>query len=124
MGQFSIRDEIVAVRDNNNLNNRDVDYLKQSYSEDSTGNVNKGLEILLDELALRKRLQDEGTEKYSLRGGRRRKLNSKEQGMLLVEALAKKQMNYTGDQRGHPTPEVHNGIMDMLGRSAFFVFEF
>lgn len=51
------------------------------------------------------------------REGRRRKLNSEQQGTLLVEALRKKR-NSTGDDRGHNS-QLQNGIMDMLGRSTF-----
>ncbi|OAD52313.1 Serine proteinase stubble [Eufriesea mexicana] len=48
------------------------------------------------------------------REGRSRKLNSQQQGTLLVEALRKKR-NYTGDHRGHNS-DLQNGLMDMLGR--------
>ncbi|XP_057328480.1 plasma kallikrein-like isoform X3 [Microplitis mediator] len=52
----------------------------------------------------------------SVRRGRRRKLSSHEQGMLLVETLKKKK-NYTSyeDHRGHAA-NLNSGIMDMLGR--------
>ncbi|XP_043287632.1 plasma kallikrein-like isoform X2 [Venturia canescens] len=57
------------------------------------------------------------------RGGRRRKLTSHEQGLLLVETLRKKR-NYTSpgkpggadDYRGYSSNAVNSGIMDMLGR--------
>ncbi|XP_063976292.1 serine proteinase stubble isoform X2 [Diachasmimorpha longicaudata] len=57
-----------------------------------------------------------GTDEGRGRRGRRRKLSSHEQGLLLVETLRKKR-NYTGieDHRGHAT-HLHSGIMDMLGR--------
>ena len=91
-------------------------------SEDGDEDVDdKRLTSFLDDLAQRKKLLQEDEEPgYSHRRGRRRKLNSHEQGMLLVEALGKRHKNMTGgvnDHRGHPSAEMHNGIMDMLGRS-------
>lgn len=65
---------------------------------------------------------DELTRVKKGRVGRRRKLTSHEQGLILVEALGKRQINFTGyDRRGHQSADVnvHNGIMDMLGRSRF-----
>ena len=60
------------------------------------------------------------------RKGRKRGWNSHEQGIMLVEALGQKQ-NFTAmanGHRGHHRPELHNGIMEMLGRSNFFIFFF
>lgn len=62
------------------------------------------------------------------RQGRRRKLNSQEQGILLVEALRKKRnFTYVNDHRGHGS-DIQSGIMDMLGKSMlrqfFFPFQF
>ncbi|KAG7206547.1 hypothetical protein KM043_000237 [Ampulex compressa] len=63
----------------------------------------------------RKRLDGELDELVNEhRQGRRRKLSSQQQGALLVETLKKKR-NHTGDHRGHGS-NLHNGIMDMLGR--------
>ncbi|KAJ8683963.1 hypothetical protein QAD02_019755 [Eretmocerus hayati] len=53
------------------------------------------------------------------RTGRRRKLSSHEQGLLLIETLGNRNRNFTGlvdDHRGHHSPEMHAGIMDLLGR--------
>lgn len=60
---------------------------------------------------------DQSLDEGRGRRGRRRKLSSHEQGLLLVETLRKKR-NYTDmeDHRGHGT-HLHSGIMDMLGRS-------
>uniref|UniRef100_A0ABD2XH32 Peptidase S1 domain-containing protein n=1 Tax=Trichogramma kaykai TaxID=54128 RepID=A0ABD2XH32_9HYME len=122
MGQLSsVRHETILFRP------RETNHIQQDYGEEEppplVDKPENSLETLLDQLALRKRLNKNelDSEPYSQvggykRGGRRRKLNSQEQGLLLVEALAKKQMNFSGDQRGHQLPEVHNGIMDMLGR--------
>lgn len=51
------------------------------------------------------------------RQGRRRKLTSQQQGVLLVETLRKKR-NHTNDHRGHGS-NLQSGLMDMLGRSMF-----
>ncbi|EFN74703.1 Serine proteinase stubble [Camponotus floridanus] len=48
------------------------------------------------------------------RQGRRRKLTSQQQGVLLVETLRKKR-NHTNDHRGHGS-NLQSGLMDMLGR--------
>lgn len=59
-------------------------------------------EVLLDEIARKSR--------------RRRKLSVHKQGVILAEALGSRNRSTTF--RGHPNnPDVHNGIMDMLGRS-------
>ncbi|XP_014613463.1 PREDICTED: uncharacterized protein LOC106791942 [Polistes canadensis] len=51
------------------------------------------------------------------RQGRRRKLTSQQQGVLLVETLRKKRnQSDTDDYRGHSSSDLQSGIMDMLGR--------
>ncbi|XP_011308090.1 uncharacterized protein [Fopius arisanus] len=59
--------------------------------------------------------EDEYGDEARGRHGRRRKLSSHEQGLLLVETLRKKRNYTTEDNRGHAT-HLHSGIMDMLGR--------
>lgn len=110
--RYEYRDEPI-VEDN---------YYDQVYQDvDDEEDEEKKFSGFLDELKERKRLlqQEEDDRGYDGRRGRRRKLNSHEQGMLLVEALGKRQKNFTGinDHRGYQSPDVHNGIMDMLGRS-------
>lgn len=71
----------------------------------------------LDEIR-QKKLNGELEELLSgHRQGRRRKLTSQQQGVLLVETLRKKR-NHTNDHRGHGT-NLQSGLMDMLGRSMF-----
>lgn len=78
------------------------------------------LEEFLDELSRQRVhgvLEDSRTGTRS-RQGRRRKLTSQEQGILLVEALRKKRnfTSYANDHRGHGS-DIQSGIMDMLGKS-------
>ncbi|XP_015591405.1 uncharacterized protein LOC107265951 isoform X4 [Cephus cinctus] len=84
-------------------------------SEDSQSN----LVLLLDELGRKRKngeLAELNFEDSSERQGRRRKLTSQEQGILLVETLRRKR-NYTDadDPRGQQA-NLPSGIMDMLGR--------
>ena len=90
---------------------------KDYFDESEDERVN--LEEFLDELS-RQRVHGElenlrtGTRS---RQGRRRKLTSQEQGILLVEALRKKRNStYINDHRGHGS-DIQSGIMDMLGKS-------
>ena len=90
---------------------------KNYFDESENGDMN--LEEFLDELT-RKRVNGELDNLRSgtrLRQGRRRKLTSQEQGILLVEALRKKRnFTYVNDHRGHGS-DIQSGIMDMLGKS-------
>lgn len=106
-----------------------------SWNGDGGGKSPDTLASFLEELAKRRRANGqffgddmvdfEVNDKTGSRGGRRRKLTSHEQGILLVETLRKKR-NYTSpgvtaavnDYRGHGANNaVQSGIMDMLGRS-------
>ncbi|XP_031785244.1 serine proteinase stubble isoform X1 [Nasonia vitripennis] len=133
-----IRDETLIIRENravasaSRINAIDRDryeyrdeplvednYYDQEYQDEEDEDGDKRFTSFLEELKHRKRLlQQEEDRGYYGRRGRRRKLSSHEQGMLLVEALGKRQKNFTGinDHRGYQSPDVHNGIMDMLGR--------
>jgi hypothetical protein len=55
---------------------------------------------------------------------RAQKFSSHEQGLMLVEALGKRHnlSSALDDHRGHHSSQehLHNGIMDMLGRSTFW----
>ncbi|XP_044583699.1 serine protease easter-like isoform X1 [Cotesia glomerata] len=86
----------------------------QNFGED--GDTKNELEKLLDELKGPdgSKIEEQSSERG--RRGRRRKLSSHEQGILLVETLKKKK-NYTSydDHRGHAA-NLNSGIMDMLGR--------
>ncbi|CAK9812272.1 Serine proteinase stubble [Anthophora plagiata] len=90
--------------------------LDEGYSDE--GDVDESdVEKFLEQL--KRRMKNGESEQWimsgSYRQGRRRKLNSQQQGTLLVEALRKKR-NYTGDHRGGPNSDAQIGIMDMLGR--------
>ncbi|XP_034938741.1 serine protease easter-like isoform X1 [Chelonus insularis] len=98
----------------------ELDDLQDFDHETEEGDATNELEKFLDELRLRGitgEYQDDAKNNGSRgRKGRRRKLNSHEQGILLVETLKKKK-NYTfEDHRGHTAVHLNNGIMDMLGR--------
>ncbi|XP_046416233.1 uncharacterized protein LOC124177657 isoform X2 [Neodiprion fabricii] len=72
---------------------------------------------ILEELRIAAGKDTSSMSTSSERQGRRRKLTSQEQGVLLVEALRKRR-NYTSsyeDPRGQSST-VQNSIMDMLGR--------
>lgn len=77
------------------------------------------IEEFLDEIR-QKRLNGEVELTGTHRQGRRRKLTSQQQGVLLVETLRKKR-NHTNDHRGHSS-NLQSGLMDMLGRSMFLDF--
>ncbi|XP_020291418.1 uncharacterized protein LOC109858505 isoform X1 [Pseudomyrmex gracilis] len=85
---------------------------KDLENEENEEDVN--IEEFLNEVR-RKRLNGEFDEQAGAhRQGRRRKLTSQQQGVLLVETLRKKR-NYTNDHRGHSS-NLQSGLMDMLGR--------
>lgn len=141
-----VRDDTLVIRANNRLQynqypvenyqqqqqdddyqNDDDDgeaYAGDPYQDEDYGDLDgfkddKRLSSFLDDLVNTRKQQNYAG--YNRRG-RRRKLNSHEQGILLVEALGKKHRNYSnsvGDYRGHPSnsPDIHNGIIDMLGKS-------
>lgn len=91
--------------------------------EQQISNADRLASFLRDLADTRKTNDYEGVEP-GRRQGRRRKLTSHEQGLLLVETLRKKR-NYTNlassggvdDHRGYSSNAVNSGIMDMLGRS-------
>lgn len=95
---------------------------RDTYEKDSRDELDEQVNVheFLDEIR-RKRLNGE-LEQYSIGGhrqGRRRKLTSQQQGVLLVETLRKKR-NHTSDHRGHSS-NLQSGLMDMLGRSMFVI---
>ncbi|XP_008554675.2 plasma kallikrein isoform X1 [Microplitis demolitor] len=89
----------------------------EDFNDDDKRNKNE-IEKFLDELKDTggSSEAEEQVNGNSGRRGRKRKLSSHEQGMLLVETLKKKK-NYTSyeDHRGHAA-NLNSGIMDMLGR--------
>lgn len=92
---------------------------KDLQNEEDEEDVN--IEEFLDEVR-RKRLNGEFDEEVGAhRQGRRRKLTSQQQGVLLVETLRKKR-NYTNDHRGHSS-NLQSGLMDMLGRSMSIIIK-
>lgn len=93
----------------------------QDFKEDEIDNKHE-LQRLLEDLKNDKELTNEAIDITRGRKGRRRKLSSHEQGLLLVETLKKKK-NYTNldDHRGHGG-HLQSGIMDMLGRSMSLVY--
>lgn len=101
--------------DNNNA--KDVDWSGQDvFEKDLQDEKEKEISIqeFLDEIR-QKRLNGEAEPEGTHRQGRRRKLTSQQQGVLLVETLRKKR-NHTNDHRGHSS-NLQSGLMDMLGRS-------
>ncbi|XP_076388523.1 uncharacterized protein LOC100882186 isoform X2 [Megachile rotundata] len=92
-------------------------YVNDSIRSDDRIEKRQSLRNFLD--LLRRRTNNGEFEESvvtSYREGRGRggKLNSQQQGNILVEALRKKR-NYTEDHRGHNS-DLQNSIMDMLGR--------
>lgn len=110
-----ISDDANAPQTQSGMNERN---LADRYFGDIRGETN--VRTFLDQL--KKRMLRGEFEKLVMTGyrqGRRRKLNSQQQGTLLVEALRIKR-NYTEDHRGHNN-DLQTSIMDMLGRSMFRV---
>ncbi|XP_076679294.1 uncharacterized protein LOC143374760 isoform X1 [Andrena cerasifolii] len=105
-----ISDDANVPQTQSGMNERN---LADRYFGDIPGETN--VRTFLDQL--KKRMLKGEFEKLVMTGyrqGRRRKLNSQQQGTLLVEALRIKR-NYTGDHRGHNN-DLQTSIMDMLGR--------
>ncbi|XP_014219662.1 serine proteinase stubble-like [Copidosoma floridanum] len=131
-----VRDERVVVRGSRAVNGANSVYRYQDYpyeedlpiSDDDAGDGDQAqFASYLDELTRRRRVKEADRDKDAegYRTGRRmkkKKLNSVEQGALLVQALGKRQRNATGgganDYRGYQeqSPELQNGIIDLLGR--------
>lgn len=99
---------------------KEKDWSEQNaFQKDSQDELEKEVNVqeFLDDIR-QKKLNGEFEELLSgHRQGRRRKLTSQQQGVLLVETLRKKR-NHTNDHRGHGS-NLQSGLMDMLGRSMF-----
>ncbi|XP_012230911.1 uncharacterized protein [Linepithema humile] len=96
-------------------NAKGVDWSEQDVFEKDLQDEEEEISIqeFLDEIR-QKRLNGEVELAGTNRQGRRRKLTSQQQGVLLVETLRKKR-NHTNDHRGHSS-NLQSGLMDMLGR--------
>ncbi|XP_043493645.1 uncharacterized protein LOC122518679 [Polistes fuscatus] len=96
----------------NLLDNRNVNKFVNSYDE------SPNVEEFLEEIKRRRNNGDlDKLFGSNYRQGRRRKLTSQQQGVLLVETLRKKRnQSDTDDYRGHSSSDLQSGIMDMLGR--------
>ncbi|KAL6423348.1 hypothetical protein ACFW04_010160 [Cataglyphis niger] len=96
---------------------KEIDWRGQNaFQKDPKDEVEEDTNVqeFLDEIR-QKKLNGELEELLSgHRQGRRRKLTSQQQGVLLVETLRKKR-NHTNDHRGHGS-NLQSGLMDMLGR--------
>ncbi|XP_050462799.1 uncharacterized protein LOC126857427 isoform X1 [Cataglyphis hispanica] len=96
---------------------KEIDWSGQNvFQKDPKDEVEEETNVqeFLDEIS-QKKLNGELEELLSgHRQGRRRKLTSQQQGVLLVETLRKKR-NHTNDHRGHGS-NLQSGLMDMLGR--------
>lgn len=101
--------------DIDDFNNNNNNYYLDDVSDDESVKFEKFLDQLISKKRTSGELDDLNLE-TGRRKGRRRKLNSQEQGILLVEALRKKRnFTYVNDHRGHGA-DIQSGIMDMLGK--------
>lgn len=115
----------LTIANDERFNNRDQEDIWNTPKETdvffSDGDITDVKEFLDD---IKRKMNNGDYDKYfgsGYRQGRRRKLTSQQQGVLLVETLRKKRnQSDTDDYRGHTASNLQSGIMDMLGRSMFF----